>query len=274
MRIVIVGRGRVGHGLAQALRTSALETVSVAGRQLDVAGLQGADAIVLAVPDSAIAACAAHIADARLDETVVLHCAGARSADDLAACAHAGHATGVMHPLASFPEPPNTVDLREVTFVISGAPPAIAAAEHIARAVGAVPVTAPVQGPAYHALAALVANGAPALANAAVPALESLGLTRTQSQHAVAALLRTVADNIDAVGVPRALTGPIMRGDAATVTAHRAALRESQPRAAAAYDAVAPLILQCAVETGLTSEQAQAIAQALERDVQRKTKTD
>ncbi len=263
MRVVIVGRGRVGHGLLQALRSSALDVLSVAGRELDAGALNGADAIVLAVPDGAIAACAARIAAAPLTRVPVLHCAGARGVEDLSACAQVGHATAVMHPLASFPAPPHAIPLAQVSFVIDGAPPAVAAAQTIARAIGAVALVAPIHGPAYHALAALVANGAAALAHAAIPSLQTLGIARDDAQHAVATLLRTVADNVAAVGVPQALTGPIMRGDAATVAAHRGALHDRLPHAAMAYDAVAPLVLQCALEAGIAREQAQAIEKVL-----------
>lgn len=258
-----MGRGRVGQALAFALGPTALDPVLVGGRAWEPGTLTDAAAIVLAVPDAAIADCAERIAASAPGAGAVLHCAGARDADELAVCRQAGFSIGVMHPLASFPEPPHRTDLAGVSFTIAGDAAATRAAETIARAIGAIPLVANVQGPAYHALAALVANGTAALVHAAAPALTELGVTRQQAELALAALLRTVADNVRTVGVPRALTGPIMRGDALTVTAHCDALRRDAPLAAEAYRAVAPLIVRCAEDCGLPGEQARAIERAI-----------
>lgn len=168
-----------------------------------------------------------------------------------------------MHPLASFADPAHPPPLAGVTFAIAGDAYAATAAEALASAVGAIPLLASVHGPAYHALAALVANGAVGLVHASVPVLEDLGLTRSQAERAAGALLGTVAENVRTLGVPRALTGPVMRGDARTVAAHRQALRASPPGAAEAYDAILPVVLECARAAGLAREQAGAIAAVL-----------
>ena len=92
------------------------------------------------------------------------------------------------------------------------------------RTVGDRPVRAQVHGPAYHAAAALGANGAAALAAVAVRVLEAQGMTRRDAERAMGALLRTVGENVETVGVPTALSGPVIRGDAGTVRRHREAL--------------------------------------------------
>jgi predicted short-subunit dehydrogenase-like oxidoreductase (DUF2520 family) len=48
-------------------------------------------------------------------------------------------------------------------------------------------------------------------------------------------LLRSVADNVEALGFPAALTGPVRRGDAAGVQKHLATLREKLPQAVPLY---------------------------------------
>jgi predicted short-subunit dehydrogenase-like oxidoreductase (DUF2520 family) len=156
-----------------------------------------------------------------------------------------------MHPLVSFADPRNRPDLRGTSFFIGGDRAARAKARQIARAVGARAIAHPVHGPAYHAAAALVAGGAAALATAGVEVLCGLGVPEGASRRAVGGLLRSVADNVMSVGVPGALTGPVMRGDAKTVAAHRQALAEGSREAARSYDAVAPLILECARKAGL-----------------------
>lgn len=263
MRIVIVGRGRVGRGLARALEATALEWILAGGRDCRREDFAAADLVVLAVPDGAITECAARIAPWLQCGACVLHCAGARSRSELAACSEAGLAVGIMHPLASFADALRSPALPGSTFVIAGDERAVRAAAELATALGAVPLIAPLHGPAYHALAALVANGTVGLVHAAVPVLEQLGLTRPQAELALAGLLRTVADNVRELGVPRALTGPVMRGDATTVAAHKDALQVVSPNAAAAYRALAPLVLRCALANGLPDASARAVAEAL-----------
>lgn len=263
MNVVIAGRGRVGRGLARSLQKAGVEVTLVSGRASEPGAFQAADVVVLAVPDDAIAACAERIAPELSRGTAVLHCAGARDAGELAACRAAGMHVGVMHPLASFADAQHPPKLEGATFVIAGDAYAVTAAQDLAGAVGGVVLRAAIHGPAYHALAALAANGTVGLAHAAAPALEKLGLSRSQAERALAALLRTVADNVGALGVPRALTGPVMRGDAATVAAHREALAEMDVDAAAAYDAMLPVVLRCARAAGLSEERADAIARAV-----------
>jgi predicted short-subunit dehydrogenase-like oxidoreductase (DUF2520 family) len=120
-------------------------------------------------------------------------------------------------------------------------------------------VVAKISDPAYHAAAALAANGTAALAFASVRLLVRLGFGQRAAERAVGGLLRTVADNVERLGVPEALTGPIARGDRVTVATHRKALRRQGRDALDAYDAVLPLIVRCARAAGLSKARAAAI---------------
>jgi len=260
LRVAILGRGRVGRGLAGALEGGEVEPKLTSGSRPRRAAIAEADVVVLAVPDGAIRPTAERIAPHVRRGAAVLHCAGARGAEELAPIAAAGAHTGVMHPLVSFPDPRRSPDLAGTTFVLTGSRLAVSAARRIARAAGARAVAASVHGPAYHAAAALLANGAAALATVSVGVVERLGMDRRDAERAMGALLRTVADNVERMGVPRALTGPIMRGDAETVRRHRRALDAGSRRA---YDAVAPAILACAQDAGLEPDRASAVRRAL-----------
>lgn len=266
MNVVVLGRGRVGRGLIAALGDASFDVRLVAARgPAAIRAAKSADVVVLAVPDGAIARVAADLAPALTRRRVVLHCAGARGSAELAPLRARGVHVGAMHPLASFADPRRPPPLAGVTFFVGGDAAAVRAAKKIARAAGARAVVAGVHGPAYHAAAALAANGAAALAWAAVRALERLGPKRREAEHAIGALLATVAHNVSYAGVPRALTGPIVRGDAETVAAHRAALRSTDAAAADAYDAIAPTIVACAEEAGLSPSRASAVDDALGR---------
>jgi predicted short-subunit dehydrogenase-like oxidoreductase (DUF2520 family) len=264
VKIIVLGRGRVGTGLSRALRAAGVR-VRLAPARTAARELRDADAVVLAVPDNAIAAIAHEIAPALRRGAVVFHCAGARDVSELAPCAERGAETGVLHPLVSFANAKAPPSMRGATFVVHGSPRAIAAGKRLARACRGRAVVAPAHGPAYHAAAALVANGSAALAHAAVRVLERLGLGRDDAEHAVGGLLRSVADNVETIGVPAALTGPIARGDAGAVAAHRVALGRTDRAALAAYDGVAPAVLACARDAGLSEASSRSVARALRR---------
>lgn len=263
MKTVVVGQGRVGRGLAKRARASGEGWRVVSGVRLTGRSVGDADLVILAVPDAEIAPVSRRIAPLLRRGASVLHCAGARSPEELAACRRAGAHVGAMHPLASFADPARPPALDETTFVVSGDRKAVAAARRVARAVGARVLNAPLHGPAYHALAALVAGGSVGFAHAVIPGLVGLGIERREAERAAAGLIGTVAQNIARIGLPGALTGPVVRGDAAAVAAHRRALEETSPSAAASYDAVAPLVLDCAISAGLDARDVARMRRAL-----------
>jgi predicted short-subunit dehydrogenase-like oxidoreductase (DUF2520 family) len=214
---------------------------------------------ILAVPDARIAEVAAGLAVEPGD--VVLHCAGARGPEELAgARAHGAHVAG-FHPLVSFAGKPQPFE--GVTFVAHGDARATARARALARKLGARCLVRPVLGPAYHAAAALLANGSVALALAAQRILAAQGVPERDAERALSGLLASVARNLDQVGLPQALTGPVVRGDAATVAGHLAALGTLDPELAATYAAVQPVVLAAARAAGLPPAQARAIERAL-----------
>lgn len=253
MKVTIVGRGRVGRGLAKRARIAALDVTLVDGK---TEGKAKGDLVVLAVPDPVVREVAGRL---RVKGALV-HCSGSLGPEALEGRAPS---VGVMHPLVSFADPARPPHLKGAAFVIDGDPKAVKRARRLARALGARPVEASIHGAAYHAAAALGANGAAALAALAVRVLEARGMGRREAERAMGALLRTVGENVETVGVPNALSGPVIRGDAATVRRHRDALEALDPGVRRAYDAVGPAILECARDAGLTPERAAEVERAL-----------
>lgn len=262
MNVLIIGRGRVGNGLRRSLQASGVLEVRSAGRVCSPSTVSAADAIIIAVSDDSIAAVARTIAPDLKQGATVLHCAGARGTDDLGACEAGGAAIGVMHPLVSFPSRCSHPSLRGTTFTVNGSRRAIATSRHIAKACGARVLVAQTGDAGYHAAAALAANGSAALAFVSVTVLERLGFDRRAAERAIGGLLQTVGENVQSLGVPGALTGPIARGEAEAVANHRAALRRLNRGALRAYDAVVPIIVSCARAAGLGQAKASKILRA------------
>lgn len=262
MNILIIGRGRVGGALRRSLAADGQHTLVGAGRRWKPSSVRRADVVLLAVSDESIEAVARDVAPDVNPRATVLHCAGARSTKELASCKTRGAAVGVMHPLVSFPSKRRNPSLQGTTFTVSGSRRAITISKRLANACGARVVVAQTADPSYHAAAALVANGAAALAFVSVGLLERLGFGKRSAELAIGGLLRSVGENVQSLGVPAALTGPIARGEADAVAHHRRALGLISRDALGAYDAVVPAIVQCARAAGLSPARASKILRA------------
>jgi predicted short-subunit dehydrogenase-like oxidoreductase (DUF2520 family) len=225
-----------------------------------VAPPQAADLVLLTIPDGAIV----EVAQAlpwRSGQSVV-HCAGSLGREALEAAAHAGALTGTWHPLQSLAAAP--ADLQGVRFAIDAPPPLAEDLARLSRAVGGVPLSVPPEGRAvYHLGATLVSNYAVALVALAAQLWEMLGFDRASAVGALAPLLRGTAKNLVEVGLPDALTGPVVRGDAATLDRHLAELERLRPDLVPVYRALGRAALELAKERGLPDDRVQSLQQRL-----------
>jgi predicted short-subunit dehydrogenase-like oxidoreductase (DUF2520 family) len=221
--VAIVGRGRLGGALVTALRGAGVAVYGPLGRGADGAD---ADTVILCVPDGEIAAAAAHVMPGRL----VGHCSGATTLVPLA-----GHEAFSLHPLMTVPE--HGASFAGATAAIAGATPrALETARGLAQALGmrSVEVAEPDRA-AYHAAASIASNFLVTLEGAA----ERLAATAGVDREALAPLVRATVENWAEHGARRALTGPIARGDEATVTRQRDAVAERVPDLLPLWDALA-----------------------------------
>jgi predicted short-subunit dehydrogenase-like oxidoreductase (DUF2520 family) len=115
----------------------------------------------------------------------------------------------------------------------------------------------------WHAAAVTTANGAAVLLALGEAMLREIGIARPE---AVLDPLATGAlANARERGAAATLTGPVVRGEVATVRGHIEALRVRAPNLLEAYRLVARTILLAAVDAGrLDNEAATAIRRELE----------
>lgn len=232
--IAVVGAGRIGRAVTAGLRAAGADVTGPLGRGAAVAD---ADVVLLAVPDEAIAAAAAAVAPGRL----VGHFSGATTLAPLGP--HEGFG---IHPLTSVPETGAT--LQGVPAAIAaGSPRALETATAIATALGMRPfAVADADRAAYHAAASIAANYLVTLEAFAEDLAATAGLRRED----LAVLVRAAVDNWQEHGPEAALTGPIARGDEATVARQRAAVAERLPDRLALFDALAAATRELAARRG------------------------
>jgi predicted short-subunit dehydrogenase-like oxidoreductase (DUF2520 family) len=237
----VFGAGKLGTALARALRAVGVKTTLWAARK-GLPRTLDADVVVLAVRDRDIHRLAERMRDARLvpERAVVVHVAGALGAEALAPLRGSCAGVAQMHPMISFASRRTTPGLVRGNVHVQGDPIAVARAARIARLLGMTPRTIPdLDGVAYHAAAGLVANGAAALAAVGARLLACAGVSPTVAPKMLGPLLRSVADNVERLGFPEALTGPVRRGDAGGVEKHLTTLEAKLPEAVPLYLAAA-----------------------------------
>ena len=219
--IAVIGRGRLGSVLAAALD---------AGPPLarGAAPPAGAAIVILAVPDDAIAPLAREIAPGPL----VGHCSGSLTLDVLAP--HAERFS--LHPLMTVAAGAGPAVLRGAAAAIAGSTPhALATAAALARAAGLEPLeVADADRALYHAAASFASNFLVTVESIADRLFAAAGV-----EHRHAARLASAALENWAAQGPRALTGPIARGDEATVARQRDALATRAPDLVDLFDALA-----------------------------------
>ncbi|MBK5233301.1 MAG: DUF2520 domain-containing protein [Thermoleophilia bacterium] len=230
--LTIIGPGRVGNSIAKAAAGAGIE-VDLAGRDFGNHDL-ASKTVLICVPDGSIGEVAEAIAATGELPRLTGHTSGATTLEPLAA-AQTGGAFSI-HPLQTVPDGESD---------LSGCPCAIAGstgdAADLARDLGAGLGMEPFEideadRALYHAAASIAANFLVTLEQTASGLLDELGVER--SREVLSPLVQRSLDNWRKRGAG-ALTGPISRGDEATVRQHRSALSESRPDLLGLYDAMA-----------------------------------
>lgn len=263
--LAIVGAGRVGRVLGRRLRelgwrigpviTRSEPTARAAVRAMGGGVPHGrltrqvlaATTVLIATPDSALDSVAARLARMGGREwrgKVVLHTSGAFSHEVLGPLQKLGAAVGSLHPMQTFGRRGVPV-LEGIVFGLDGDPRALRVARRMARLLGGVPVRIEAASkPAYHAAGGFAAQHTLAVLEAGVRVLMSAGFTRRQASRALLVLARQTIANLERQGARDAWSGPVPRGDFATVARHVAVLRRFPREYLEAYIALTRLAVR------------------------------
>jgi predicted short-subunit dehydrogenase-like oxidoreductase (DUF2520 family) len=215
----VIGSGRVGSAIAARLRERGVNV-----------GADAPELVLLCVPDSAIAEVAARVAPGPW----VAHVSGATPLAALAP--HIRRFS--MHPLQTF-------TLARGPEQLDGAWAAVSAETdegrdaglQLAELLGLRPFELPNSARTlYHAGAVFASNYVVALERAATLLFQSAG---APPEAFVPLMRRTIENGFE-------LTGPIARGDWATVEAHRAAIHAVRPELDELYETLAGATLELA----------------------------
>ena len=269
--IGFIGAGVTGTALAAKLWQRGYQVVAVSSRSLDSArrlashvrdctvceGPQQvadlASVVFITTPDDIISDIAAGIR--WRPGQVAVHCSGVHSIDILEAATRSGAHTCCLHPLQTFAgieEAINTVSGS--TFAIEGDDFGLAMAREMAQALdGNVILLKAGDKVKYHIAAVTLSNYLVALMKTSADLWQSFGIPQEEAVKAMLPLLKGTVGNIERVGIPGCLTGPIARGDVETVRKHVTALEKEHTNSLDIYRVMGLKTLEIALAKGRIS---------------------
>lgn len=271
LRVGVIGTGRAGSVIGAALHRVGHEVVAVAAVSelsrlraqallpgvpiVDIDQVVAAcDLVLVAVPDDALAGLLEGLAASQSVKPgqFWVHLSGRYGTDVMAPVAALGALPLAIHPVMSFTG--TSMDLQrleECPFGVTAPDELRSAAEALVIEIGGDPIWVPEEKRVlYHAALAFGSNYLITLVAQSAELLSQAGIE--EPRRVLAPLLSASLDNALRMG-DQALTGPVARGDAASVKAHLAVLTEQSELAGSSYRVLARVTADRAVDAGLLS---------------------
>ena len=288
MGIGFIGAGKVGKALGLYFKSHGLLISGYYSKTQqsasDAAKLTGSNefttikelaatsrAIFLTVPDQALTDIDREIAallreHAVAPEKVWIHVSGAHPANCLEEIKATGGAVGSMHPLQSFGDPESSASrLEKVWFTLEGTDKAVLTIKAILNETGGQYSLIDAESkPLYHAGACVVSNFLVTLLESGIRFFETSGMDRKDIFPAIMPLIDATLSNICEKGTIDALTGPIVRADFDTVSAHLTAMAAQLPEESDFYKSMANKTIKMLDGKRLMREQAECLQCILE----------
>ncbi len=279
-----IGAGTVGTALAFLLSGKGYRVTSVSSRSPASAEnlakavdgcrpfssnqdvVDTAELVFITTSDDAIAKVASQV-QWHAGQSVV-HCSGADSTDILEPAEKAGAWVGVFHPLQSYAGVAQAIENTPgSTFALEAGEPLLTTLKDMAAAIGGHWVELKASDmAAYHTAAVIAGNYLTTLVKAATDLWQTFSIPPEQATRALLPLLRGTLHNIDTMGIPQSLTGPIARGDTGTIKKHIDTLQRLTPHLLAAYKELGIQTIPIALAKGKINEhQAREIEAILKR---------
>ena len=290
-RVFVLGAGRAGRALATALVAGGATLVGLHARRPSPPApplpapsvgalppsLREASVVLVTVRDAQLddaigELAAASEVGALAPNAVVLHASGATAPAALDALRARGHPAGTLHPLLPLHDVARaTAQLRGAWIGVDGDDAARATGRALAALLGARTLDIPAGAKArYHAAAVVASNFPVVLAALAARLLREAGVSAEEADGAVRALLAGASANVaarrlDAAAMAEVLTGPVTRGDVASVRRHLESLA-GDDSASDVYGALTRAAVELLRAAGRDDAASRAIAAIVSRD--------
>ena len=278
LKLGFIGAGTVGTALAVRLNNKGYPVVAVSSRSQtsaenlaraitscrastnNQAVADTADLVFLTTPDDVIAMVVSQI-KWHAGQSVV-HCSGADSTDILQSARKLGAQVGVFHPLQTFATTKQAIEnIPGSTFALEAERPLLDILKNMATDLGGYWIELKASDKViYHVAAVIACNYMVTLVKLATDLWQTFSIPPHQATQALLPLLRGTIHNIDTVGIPQCLTGPIARGDTGTIKKHLDALQKRAPNLLSTYRELGLQTIPVALAKGrINKQQAQEL---------------
>jgi len=266
--IGFIGTGTVATSLACALHGKGYPVVAVASRTYASAQklaefipccqpytdkqrvIDASDIIFITTPDDVISQVVGEVRWQTGKSAV--HCSGADTSELLKKAALEGAAVGVFHPLQTLAGAEQARNnLAGITFSIEASERVLTTLKKMATVLGGrCMVLKPEDRVLYHASAVMASNYLVTLVKLTTDLWADFGLSREDAARALLPLIRSTVNNIETIGLPQCLTGPISRGDTGTIKKHLSDLEKNHNDVLGAYRELGLKTIPIALEKG------------------------
>jgi predicted short-subunit dehydrogenase-like oxidoreductase (DUF2520 family) len=273
LKIGFIGAGTTGTALAVRLSEREWPVVGVSSRTLSSAQKLAmlvpncrayhtsqeladvAEMVFITTPDDVIPQVCSEV-HWRKGQSV-LHCSGAHSVDILEPAKKLGAAVGSFHPLQTFADVDQAItNLPGSTFALEAEEPLLLTLRELTSLLdGNWVELKPGDKVLYHAAAVFACNYLVTLVKLALDLWKDFGVSSEEATKALLPLLRGTLNNIDSIGLPNCLTGPVARGDLGTIERHLKALGAKNPSLLTAYKELGLQTIPIALAKGKVNEQ-------------------
>ena len=251
MNVALIGCGRLGTNLGFQLSKSGYNLIGLASKTIESARNLGektgvdkissdainitknADLIFICTPDDIIEKLCKKISQNNgfKNNSVVIHLSGSLPSTILESARKSGSKIASMHPLQSFADTSCEHNLFEDIYVsVEGDKDAVQVASKVGLDLGAHVIKIKTQAKTlYHAAAVVASNYLVTIQFLAQELNKIAGISSTDSFKSLKPLINGTLANIEQLGIPDALTGPIVRGDVEIIEKHIQKIEENNP---------------------------------------------
>ncbi len=294
-KVLIIGPGKVGTTFALLLESIGFKEITLLGKskksldtakkhlssdifkflvsdELSTTDIVDFEIICIATQDNHIIDVQKNILEKLSNEveinknSIVFHFSGHKSSQNLKGLREIGFHTGSLHPLKSISDSTQAFNTFAGTYcAIEGDSYAQEFLSDLVKEIQGIPISIESgHKPLYHAAAVIACNYSITLYDVAMRIYKQIGLDEETARKLLVPLLKGTISNFEKLGTPKALTGPIERGDTSTIIEHIQALQTSIPDLLELYKLLGKQTLKVAQDKGLSQEAANAINDAIE----------
>ena len=253
MIVNIIGTGNLGKTIGHLLvKNKVANILSVFNRQNissingikfigegvqchDICSLPNADIIFISTPDDSIAEVCAKLSNNKhiRSGSIVVHCSGSLTSDVLLSMKDLGCYIASIHPIYSFSQPDISVEQYTGTFcAFEGDKEATEVISKLFDSIGSI--TYPInkeKKSLYHAAGVFASNYLVTLAQQSLLCLQEAGVKRDMAMQVTTNIMKVTLLNLEiSLSPEQSLTGPIQRGDIATIVKHLASFDKHEQK--------------------------------------------